>query len=92
MSDSSITYHSGGAMSFNGPDAIACYRAAVIAMALGLLRKGITPTRGYTIKLGLEQATAITGKPYARKEIAQAEADVRKWVQEMKAALPQQSV
>lgn len=89
IDDSSITYNANGdAVCFNGPDAVRLYQAAALASGIGLLQKGIKPTRGWTMKAALAKATQITGKPYKRSEAAKAQADLRVWVQTMKAALP----
>lgn len=87
---SSITYHQGGAISFEGPDAVAFYAAAVLASSLGLYAKcKMIPTRGVTITVMLAHASKITGKTYKRGDAQKAADDVRLWSREMKAALPQ---
>ena len=88
-----ITYNKAGdAVCFAGADAVAMYRAAVLKSAIGLMAKGIKPTRGASMRSLLASATEITGKAYARKDAVQAQADLSRWVQEMKAALPQETV
>lgn len=87
--DSSITYNAkGDAVTFVGPDAVSLYRAAVIRSSIGLLAKGITPTRGLTSKKAFALATEITKKPYKRGEHQKAMDDLKLWCDTMKAALP----
>lgn len=87
--DSQIIYHQGGATTFVGHDAIALYRAAALASALGLYAScGMIPTRGVTISKMLAMASDITGKKYKRGDALKAKADVTTWVRELKAALP----
>ena len=89
MTQSSIVYNSNGdAVCFDGPDAVALYRAATLWSAIGLLQKGIQPTRGFTMAKALKMATGLTGKPYKRTQSEAARADVKIWMDAMKAALP----
>jgi len=89
MTESKIVYSQGGGITFVGPDAVNFYRAAALASSLGLYAKcGMIPTRGVTITKMLAIASEYTGKKYKRGDAAKAEADVRIWVQTMKAALP----
>lgn len=78
----------GDAVSFSGKDAVEVFRAATLASAIGLLAKGIKPTRGLTMKKALAMAERYTGRTYKRTEWEQARADIRVWVQTMKSALP----
>jgi hypothetical protein len=90
--ESSITFDkSGNAIGFQGPDAVAMYANASLAMHLRLFAEtGIRPTRGVGPKQMLAMAGKVTGKTYKRSECLVAAADLSKWVQEMKAALPHQ--
>lgn len=88
--DSYISYNQkGDATSFVGSDAVEVFRAAVLVSALGLLAKGIRPTRGLTLKKALTLATHYTGRSYKRTEVEQARRDINVWVQTMKSALPE---
>jgi hypothetical protein len=87
MNDSSINVSAGGTM-FVGPDATALFRAATLRSALGLLKAGITPTRGLTMAKALKMATGITGKKYKRTEADKAREDIKVWCDTMAAALP----
>lgn len=77
-----------GGTTFVGPDAVNLFRAATLKSAIGLLTKGITPTRGMTMKRALGMAKEYTGKDYKRTQAAQAMADIQIWIDTMKAALP----
>lgn len=58
--ENSITYNAqGDAVCFAGPDAVELYRVAVLASAIGLLGKGIRPTRGMTMTKGTRNGAAI---------------------------------
>ena len=75
--------------SFVGPDATNYVRAELLASALKLYDKcKIIPTRGVTPTKMLKMATGYTGKAYKRGQYLSAAADVKKWADEMKAALP----
>lgn len=87
MSDSYIQTGIGGTM-FSGPDAVSFFRAATLRAALGLLKVGITPTRGLTKTKALALVTGYTGKKYKRTEIDRASADLKVWIDAMKLALP----
>jgi hypothetical protein len=87
MSDSEIVVSAGGTM-FAGPDATRLFAAATLRSALGLLAKGITPTRGLTITRALAMCQPYTGKQYKRTQIEQARADLLVWIETMKSALP----
>ena len=87
--ESSLSYYPNGeAKSFVGPDAVNMYRAYTLVSAIGLLQKGMQPTRGFTMKKALDMATGYTNKKYKRTQSEEARADVKKWADEMKAALP----
>jgi hypothetical protein len=91
MDNSEIVFSKNGkgATTYAGRDAVGVFAALTLWSAIGLLQKGIQPTRGYTMKKALAAATAITQKPYKRTESEQARQDVKKWADEMKAAIPQ---
>ena len=89
MSDSYIGVHKGSCTSFVGPDATNYFRAVTLWSALNLYAKAkIIPTRGVTISKMLVMATGYTGKTYKRGDAVQAAIDVKRWADEMKAALP----
>lgn len=90
MNDSYIIANDKGqCTTFVGPDATNYVRAEVLASSLGLYAKAkILPTRGVTATDLLKMATGYTGKTYKRGQYEQAAADVKKWANEMKAALP----
>lgn len=89
MTESSITVHQSGAISFDGPDATNYFRAFTLRQSLERYAKfGMIPTRGVTITRMLTMATDYTGKRYKRGEALKAAADVRVWCETMKAALP----
>ena len=87
MNDSHIQTGPGGTM-FVGPDATELFRATMLRSALGMLKVGITPTRGMTITKALTMATRYTGKKYKRTQIEAARDDVKVWCDTMSAALP----
>jgi hypothetical protein len=89
---SSVTYdRDGNAVCFSGPDAVHMFRAAALRSAIGLLSKGIRPTRGMTMTKALIMAGEYTGKTYKRGQHEQAMADLSVWVQTMKLALPSET-
>lgn len=91
MSDSYMTVRNGQVSSYVGCDAVSVVRALSLWSALKLyVNSGgkIIPTRGMTITKMLKLATQITGKSYKRTEAMKAAEDVKKWADEMKAALP----
>jgi hypothetical protein len=74
---------------FSGPDAVNLMRAITLASSLRLYAKtGLIPTRGITASVLLRIATEYTGKIYKRGQHEQAAADIRVWIDTMKAALP----
>jgi hypothetical protein len=89
-SESSITVFKGGGMSFSGPDAVELFRAATLKSALGLLSKGIRPTRGLTMTKALKMVTEYTGQTYKRSvaEAERARTDLTVWIETMKSAIP----
>lgn len=90
MNDESyIGVTDGKCTSFNGPDATNYVRAEMLASSLRLYTAcKICPTRGVTATGMLKMATGYTGKVYKRGEYVKAADDVKKWADEMKAALP----
>jgi len=87
MTESRVEHFNGG-VCLVGPDAIRMAKALTLWSAIRLLQKGIQPTRGFTMKKALAMATTFTGKTYKRSESEQARVDVKKWADEMRAALP----
>lgn len=92
MSESAITYHESGAVSFVGPDAVEVFRAACLASAMGLYKAGIRFAGTMTGAEALKDASRYTGQKYKRGEYDRARNDLRVWVDAMKAALTQQEV
>lgn len=89
MSDSSVTLHRDGGITFSGPDATLLYTAITLRTSIRLFSNtGIKPTRGYTGPMMLGAATQVTGKAYKRGQYAQAVADLTVWIDNMKTALP----
>ena len=88
MAESSITYTNGQGTSFVGLDAVEVFRAATLSSALGLLKAGITPTRGLTAKKALAMVARYTGQSYKRGEFDRARADLKVWIETMKSAIP----
>lgn len=89
MTDSYIKHHAGGGTSIVGPDAMALFRAVSLKSSLQLYQKtGLIPTRGVTLTVMLKLAGQYSGKTYKRTEIDKAKADLQKWIDTMKAALP----
>lgn len=86
--DSYIQAHSNGGASFVGPDAVELYRAATLKSAIGLLQKGIAPTRGVTMKSALEMVAKYTGRTYKKTEAEQAKTDLAAWIETKRAAIP----
>jgi hypothetical protein len=87
VSESKIITGAGGTV-FAGPDATNLFRAATLKAALGLLAKGITPTRGLTITRALAMVKEYSGKTYKRSQIEEARRDLTTWIEAMKSALP----
>lgn len=79
----------GKCSSFVGADAVNYVRAEFLASALKLYAAcGIRPTRGVGPKSMLDMATGYTGIKYKRGQYLSAATDVKKWADEMKAAIP----
>jgi len=77
-----------GSTTFAGYDATELFRAATIRSALGLLLKGIQPTRGMTLTKTLALCERFTGRRYRRTEADQAIFDLTVWIETMKSAIP----
>jgi hypothetical protein len=89
MNDSHIGVTDGKCTSFVGNDAVNYVRAELLASSLRLYAScGIRPTRTVGPTQMLQMATGYTGKKYKRSEYIKAADDVKKWADEMKAALP----
>lgn len=89
MTDSAITLHKDGGVTFTGPDAIELYRAHHIKTGIaGWIKFKMIPTRGATLTKMLAMATTYTGKKYTTKRAAEAVADLDAWLSTMCAALP----
>lgn len=87
MEDSYISSGEAG-ITFAGPDAVKLYQASMLRSALGLLAKGIKPSRAWTVSKALAAAEAFTGKHYKRTQIELARADLKTWADAMSMALP----
>lgn len=89
MRDSEIVVHKGGGSSWVGPDAIKLMKAITLRGELKLFREtGIRPTRGVGPTQMLLLAGEFSGKADKRGQLQQAEADVHKWIETMRAAIP----
>jgi hypothetical protein len=88
MTESYIKANRHGATTFVGPDATELFRVATLSSALGLLSKGITPTRGLTSKKAFAMASTYTGKKYKRGGHEEARRDLKVWIETMKSAIP----
>ena len=91
MSDNShiVLNDKGECSAFVGRDAVSYVRAIYLWSSLKLYAStGIRPTRGVGPQAMLRMATGYTGKRYKRTELMQAADDVKRWADEMKAALP----
>lgn len=73
-----IVHHQSGAISIEGPRATDFYRMATLHSAMGLLEKGLQPTRGFTKTKAMNMATEYTGIPYKRGQLAQAKVDLQR--------------
>lgn len=63
--DSRITIDAQGhATTYSGRDAMRLVQAISLKSALGMLKVGMQPTRGFGMKRALEMATQYTGKNY----------------------------
>lgn len=89
----SISYDAkGNAVSFNGREAVEVFRCAALMSAIGLLSKGIKPSRGWTMKRALAMASQYSGKHYKRGEHEQAVRDLRVWKETMRSAIPTETM
>jgi hypothetical protein len=88
MAESAVTFGAGGGVTFTGADGVGLYRALALATALKLAGKGFQLSRTMPKGKLLAAATALSGKTYRRGAYAEAEADVRTWIEAMKAAIP----
>jgi uncharacterized metal-binding protein len=89
MSDSVITFSSGGSVSFVGEDATNLYRVTLLKTGLNLYKKsGIILTRGLTITRMMQMASDVTKKKYKRTQIDMAIQDLQEWCEAMKCAMP----
>ena len=67
-------------ITFTG-NGITTYRAIAVKHGLKLYAKtGMKPNRDWTITSMLRTASHITGKPYTRKQIQEAIADLEAWI------------
>lgn len=74
---------------FIGPDAVAFYRATVIAGGLRLYAKtGMQPNRAYTPSAMMRVAAEITGKKFKARDYLGAADALKEWAEAAKAALP----
>lgn len=89
MQTSEVVLHKGGGATYAGPDAMHLMRAIHLASFLKLYAKTkMRPTRTVSGPMMLTMATEFTGKTYKRGQYEQAAADVRVWIDTMKAAIP----
>jgi len=86
----SFTYNKDGSLSVaSGKEAVMCIQVATLIQAIKMMRTTrMIPTRGYTMKKGLTMASTFTGRTYKRTEAAQAEADLKVWLETMKSTIP----
>jgi hypothetical protein len=87
MTDSYISHGKGGTV-FAGADAIRLFTAVTVRSAIGMLKKGIKPSRHWTMTKALRMATSYSGKTYKRTEADRAMADLTLWIDAMRCALP----
>lgn len=74
---------------FVGPDAIKLFQVSAVRAAIDLyLETGMQANRAYTPKAMREFAIKTTGKPYGPRQLAQASADLKLWIEAMKSAMP----
>lgn len=71
-----------------GPDATRLFAATVLKSAIGLLQKGITPTRGLTMTRALAKVTEYTGQRYKRTGAELALADLQAWIDTARSTIP----
>lgn len=80
MSESHIERHASGAVSFVGPEAVAIYRATVVASALRLYAKArIRVNRAYTPTAMLAVASEVTGRTFKRGQYLEAANALDEW-------------
>lgn len=90
MEKNEIVYAKDGeARTFAGPKAVDVFRIATLRSALGMLLRGLTPTRGFTFKKGLRMAQEYTGKVYKRSQTQDAINDLGALFIERRDAIPQ---
>ena len=87
MTDTEIKMLPGGGVVLTG-EATELYRAMVLDAALGLLKRGVTPTKGLTGKQALAMVQRYTGKQYKRGQFDVARADLKVWIETMKSSIP----
>lgn len=75
-----ITKSAGGTV-FAGQEAVGVGRAIILKSALGLLKKGMKPSRQWTGPRVLAAVSNLTGKNYKRGAYAQAEDDIKAWLE-----------
>jgi hypothetical protein len=76
-------------MSFVGPDATRLFAATALRGAIDLyVKTGMKVNRAYTPTNMLAAAARITGQAYRRGQLPQASADLKAWIDAMRAALP----
>lgn len=89
MQTSEINVHTGGGVTYAGPDAVSLFRAKALRSAIWMhMRSGMIPTRGVTITSMFQMAGQYTGKEYKRGAHEAAIADLDAWIATMRAALP----
>jgi hypothetical protein len=91
MNQDHMVARDGKINTYVGRDAVAVVKALTLWSALKLYHNSggrIIPTRGVGITKMLALVTQYTGKKYKRTEVITAAEDVKKWADEMKAALP----
>ena len=85
--ESVITTGPGGTM-YAGKDSVELFRANLLKNSLRMASRGLKPTRGFTLKYGLELCRRYTGRGYKRTEVEQAIKDLTVWIETMKSAIP----
>lgn len=86
---SEIVLHKHGGATYAGKDATNLFRCITLRAGLKLFHKtGIKPTRGVGLKQMFAIAKEYTGKDYRRGQVDQCLADLDRWINTMKAAMP----
>lgn len=86
--ESGRTLHDGG-VTLYGPDAMKWMKAIALRSSLKFYAKtGMKMTRVATPTMMLTMASEFSGKPYKRGEYDKAVADLDKWIETMRYALP----